>query len=114
MRSRCDKCGEAVESIDAGFSPGLHEMRHDCGGTWREVDARAVTVTPLNTTGLDPLLTLTAGYYPTVEDVDAAIERAEAAAARSATEEQRQNWKTDLANLRRIRLNHDSHEGREP
>ena len=37
MKSECDRCGEAVESIDAGFSPGLHEMRHACGGTWREV-----------------------------------------------------------------------------
>lgn len=35
--SRCDKCGEIVADIDAGFSPGLHEMAHECGGTWRRV-----------------------------------------------------------------------------
>lgn len=33
--SRCDRCGEVVKDADAGFSPGLHEMAHDCGGTWR-------------------------------------------------------------------------------
>jgi hypothetical protein len=32
---RCDGCGETVRHIDAGFSPALHEMGHDCGGTWR-------------------------------------------------------------------------------
>lgn len=31
----CDGCGETVSHIDAGFSPALHEMKHDCGGTWR-------------------------------------------------------------------------------
>ena len=36
--SRCDGCGEVVSSLDAGFSPGLHEMGHDCGGTWRPHD----------------------------------------------------------------------------
>ena len=35
--SRCDKCGETVADIDAGFSPGCHQMRHECGGTWRRV-----------------------------------------------------------------------------
>lgn len=35
MQSRCDRCGETVDDIDAGFSPGLHEMAHGCGGTWR-------------------------------------------------------------------------------
>lgn len=35
--SRCDKCGEIVSDIDAGFSPGLHEMGHECGGTWRRI-----------------------------------------------------------------------------
>lgn len=35
--SRCDKCDETVADIDAGFSPGLHEMAHECGGTWRRV-----------------------------------------------------------------------------
>lgn len=41
--SRCDKCNAMVADIDAGFSPGLHEMGHgDCGGTWRVVpDASA-------------------------------------------------------------------------
>lgn len=33
--SRCDQCGELASHIDVGFSPGLHAMRHDCGGTWR-------------------------------------------------------------------------------
>lgn len=42
-KSRCDKCSEVVDDLDAGFSPGLHEMGHDCGGTWRVVaDAEAV------------------------------------------------------------------------
>lgn len=38
--SKCDKCGEIVQDIDAGFSPGLHEMGHGggCGGTWRVID----------------------------------------------------------------------------
>ena len=63
--------------------------------------------TRLITTGLDKLLSLTAGYYPSVEDIDAAISRSEAAADRCTTLEQRQNWQTDIANLRRIRLNHD-------
>jgi hypothetical protein len=36
--SRCDKCGETITDIDAGFSPGLHEMAHECGGTWRVVE----------------------------------------------------------------------------
>lgn len=35
--SKCDKCGEIATDIDTGFSPGLHAMRHDCGGTWRVV-----------------------------------------------------------------------------
>lgn len=35
--SRCDRCGEVVSDIDAGFSPGLHAMAHDCGGTWRRI-----------------------------------------------------------------------------
>lgn len=33
--SRCDKCGETVTDLDAGFSPGVQGMDHDCGGTWR-------------------------------------------------------------------------------
>ena len=33
--SVCDGCGEVVADIDAGFSPALHAMGHDCGGTWR-------------------------------------------------------------------------------
>jgi hypothetical protein len=35
--SKCDRCGEVVADIDAGFSPGLHGMAHDCGGTWIRV-----------------------------------------------------------------------------
>lgn len=35
ISSKCDRCGEVATDIDAGFSPGLHEMKHDCGGTWR-------------------------------------------------------------------------------
>ena len=35
--SKCDKCSEIVSDLDAGFSPGLHRMSHDCGGTWRVV-----------------------------------------------------------------------------
>lgn len=33
--SKCDKCGEIVTDLDAGFCPGQHEMGHGCGGTWR-------------------------------------------------------------------------------
>jgi hypothetical protein len=33
--SKCDRCGEVATDIDTGFSPGVHEMKHDCGGTWR-------------------------------------------------------------------------------
>jgi len=36
--SQCDRCGEIIKDIDAGFSPGVHEMAHDCGGTWREIE----------------------------------------------------------------------------
>jgi hypothetical protein len=35
--SVCDKCGELVADIDAGFSPGLHRMGCKCGGTWQVV-----------------------------------------------------------------------------
>jgi hypothetical protein len=35
MINVCDKCGETVTDLDAGFSPAIHEMRHECGGTWR-------------------------------------------------------------------------------
>jgi hypothetical protein len=38
-KSKCDGCGETVADIDAGFSPAVHGMRHDCGGTWRAVVA---------------------------------------------------------------------------
>jgi hypothetical protein len=41
--SKCDRCGETVADIDAGFSPGVHGMRHDCGGTWRVVDVEDPT-----------------------------------------------------------------------
>jgi hypothetical protein len=33
-QSTCDRCGETVADIDAGFSPAAQEMKHDCGGTW--------------------------------------------------------------------------------
>jgi hypothetical protein len=33
--SKCDRCGETVDDLDAGFSPAALEMRHGCGGTWR-------------------------------------------------------------------------------
>jgi hypothetical protein len=34
--SRCDKCGEVITDLDAGFSPAAHGMEHKgCGGTWR-------------------------------------------------------------------------------
>ena len=39
-RSRCDRCGETVTDLDAGFSPGLHAMTHACGGTWRRMAGR--------------------------------------------------------------------------
>lgn len=35
--SRCDRCGEVVADIDAGFSPGMHAMGHECGGRWKRV-----------------------------------------------------------------------------
>lgn len=44
--SRCDVCGEIARDIDAGFSPSLLEMRHDCGGTWRRLDAIGPTPGP--------------------------------------------------------------------
>ena len=35
--SKCDRCGEVVTNLDAGFSPSRHGMMHGggCGGTWR-------------------------------------------------------------------------------
>lgn len=41
--SKCDGCGETVDDIDAGFSPGLQALGHDCGGTWRVVTVPAGT-----------------------------------------------------------------------
>jgi len=35
--SKCDRCGETITDLDAGFCPGLHQMGHDCGGTWHRV-----------------------------------------------------------------------------
>lgn len=35
--SRCDRCGEIVADIDAGFSPATQLMAHDCGGAWQPV-----------------------------------------------------------------------------
>ena len=32
--SICDRCGEIVSDIDAGFSPAVHGMAHGCGGKW--------------------------------------------------------------------------------
>jgi hypothetical protein len=32
--SWCDGCGETVADTDAGFSPGVQRMAHDCGGKW--------------------------------------------------------------------------------
>lgn len=37
--SACDRCGDYVSDLDAGFSPGLHEMRCSCGGTWVDIGA---------------------------------------------------------------------------
>lgn len=34
-RDYCSRCGEVVTHLDAGFSPAVHGMKHDCGGTWR-------------------------------------------------------------------------------
>lgn len=52
--SRCDKCGEFISDIDAGFSPGLQGMKHGdtCGGTWRiaaEATRKDETMTTLET-----------------------------------------------------------------
>lgn len=33
--SRCDRCGEVVTYLDAGFTPDVQEMAHNCGGRWR-------------------------------------------------------------------------------
>ena len=33
-QDKCSKCGEIVKHIDAGFSPALQGMGHDCGGKW--------------------------------------------------------------------------------
>lgn len=47
MKSKCDKCGEVAADIDVGFSPGVHEMKHNCGGTWRVLtEAEAVLEPP--------------------------------------------------------------------
>ncbi len=35
--NQCNKCFETITDLDAGFSPGLHEMAHGCGGTWHIV-----------------------------------------------------------------------------
>lgn len=35
--SKCDRCGEVVTDLDAGFSPAAHAMQHHCGGAWRVV-----------------------------------------------------------------------------
>lgn len=29
-----------MSDLDAGFSPGVHTMAHDCGGTWRPARER--------------------------------------------------------------------------
>lgn len=42
--SKCDKCGKVVRDIDAGFSPSLQEMAHDCGGTWQPIVARSAAL----------------------------------------------------------------------
>lgn len=36
--SQCTNCKELVTDLDAGFSPGLHSMMHECGGTWERVN----------------------------------------------------------------------------
>jgi hypothetical protein len=33
-KSRCNRCGEVVDDIDAGFSPAVHGMSCKCGGRW--------------------------------------------------------------------------------
>jgi len=34
--SKCDRCGEFVADLDAGFCPAIHGMtHHDCGGRWQ-------------------------------------------------------------------------------
>lgn len=43
----CSGCGELVTDLDAGFSPGLHHMGHDCGGTWCKL--RAMNARPTRT-----------------------------------------------------------------
>ena len=49
MKSKCDKCGEIVSDLDAGFSPGHLKMEHGgCGGTWRAIPDD----TPPNTDGM--------------------------------------------------------------
>jgi len=32
--SKCDKCGDTIFDLDAGFSPSRLGMTHDCGGKW--------------------------------------------------------------------------------
>jgi len=43
--SKCDRCGETVSDIDAGFLPAAHGMRHDCGGTWRRAVSYEISYT---------------------------------------------------------------------
>lgn len=76
-----------------------------------EATERAERPVPLNKTGLDPYLMAMAAWHPTVQALRAAIESAEQAFSQATTLEQRQNWETDIANLRRILLNHADNEG---
>lgn len=47
--SICDSCGEIVADIDAGFSPAVHGMAHECGGRWRR-PATGDEIRPLRAT----------------------------------------------------------------
>ncbi len=37
--SACDRCGEFIADIDAGFNLGLPDLRCECGGTWTSLAA---------------------------------------------------------------------------
>jgi hypothetical protein len=43
---RCDRCGDVVTDLEAGFCPSLGKMRCECGGRWRTVTGRVQYVPP--------------------------------------------------------------------
>lgn len=38
MDNTCNRCGETVSDLDAGFSPAVSRQHHACGGAWRRME----------------------------------------------------------------------------